>query len=104
MITAIKRALGLSQSEETIGSVVYWAGLPNRIPMYFIPCDGRSLDVKQYVKLYSIIGNRWGGDGKTFNLPDLRARDSKGNVDPADPWNGKPMALICYEGMYPYFD
>ena len=104
MITAIKRALGLSQSEETIGSVVYWAGLPNRIPMYFIPCDGRSLDVKQYVKLYSIIGNRWGGDGRNFNLPDLRARDSKGNVDPADPWNGKPMALICYEGMYPYFD
>lgn len=104
MITAIKRALGLSQSEETIGSIVHWAGLPHRIPMYYMPCDGRSLDVKQYIKLYSIIGNQWGGDGKTFNLPDLRPRDAKGNVDTANPWRGQPMVLVCYEGLYPYFD
>lgn len=104
MITAIKRALGLSQSEETIGSIVHWAGLPGRIPLNYIPCDGRPLEVKQYVKLYSVIGNQWGGDGKTFNLPDLRQRDAKGNVDTANPWRGQPMVLVCYEGLYPYFD
>lgn len=106
MLATIKRALGLSQSEETIGSVVDWAG--HRLPMYYIPCDGRELTVgqNQWVKLYSVIGIKFGGDGqKTFKVPDLRPRDAKGNlVNPTDPWNGIPMKLICYEGNYPVFD
>ncbi|WOS40496.1 phage tail protein [Xanthomonas rydalmerensis] len=38
-------------------------------------CDGRSLPIKNYVALYSLIGTVYGGDGvTTFNLPDLRSR------------------------------
>ena len=39
------------------------------------PCDGRMLSVPQNQALYSLLGHRFGGDGKkTFALPDLRGR------------------------------
>lgn len=106
MLTAIKRALGLTQGDETIGSVVEWAGM--RIPRYYMPCDGRELPVgqNQWVKLYSIIGTKFGGDGaRTFCVPDLRPRDSKGKlINEQNPWQDVPMKLICYEGIYPQMD
>ncbi|WP_341992534.1 tail fiber protein [Azorhizobium sp. AG788] len=38
-------------------------------------CDGQSLKVTQYQALYALLGNRFGGDGRTtFQLPDLRGR------------------------------
>lgn len=37
-----------------------------------LPCDGRELSINQYPILYSIVGDRFGGDGITrFKLPDL---------------------------------
>lgn len=42
---------------------------------WWLPCDGRSLQVNNYTVLNALIGNRYGGDGiRTFNLPDLRSR------------------------------
>lgn len=105
MLQTIKKALGLTQSDETLASIVYWAGDARRIPRGFMLCDGRMLDTAKNPALFSIIGNRYGGDGRsTFALPDLRVRDSKGNVDPADPWHRGPVILICVEGVYPFFD
>ncbi len=38
-------------------------------------CDGRLLPVNQYDALFSLVGNIYGGDGRsTFGLPDLRGR------------------------------
>jgi thiol-disulfide isomerase/thioredoxin len=106
MLTAIKRALGLTQGDETVGSVVEWAG--TRIPRYYLPCDGREYPVGQnaYVMLYSLIGTKYGGDGmKTFCVPDLRPRDSKGKlINEQYPWQDVPMKLICYQGQYPTMD
>ncbi|MCP1728645.1 microcystin-dependent protein [Natronospira proteinivora] len=38
-------------------------------------CDGQLLSVSQHAALYSILGTRFGGNGRTnFGLPDLRQR------------------------------
>jgi len=40
----------------------------------FMKCDGRTLDISQYPALYSLIGNKYGGNGSTnFMLPNLKA-------------------------------
>jgi microcystin-dependent protein len=57
----------------------------NRIPTSWHLCDGSILQVKQNAALFSLIGNYYGGDGKTtFALPDLRGRVPM-QVNPADP-------------------
>lgn len=44
-------------------------------------CDGRTLLISDYQELYSVIGCAFGGDFKKhFNLPDLRPRDTDGNL------------------------
>ena len=38
-------------------------------------CNGQILDIRTNTALYSLLGTRFGGDGKTsFALPDLRGR------------------------------
>ena len=38
-------------------------------------CDGAVLPIRQYPELGTLLGNAFGGDGKTtFGLPDLRGR------------------------------
>jgi microcystin-dependent protein len=37
-------------------------------------CSGDSLPVSAFPQLYNLLGNRYGGDGNTFRLPDLRDR------------------------------
>lgn len=51
----------------------------------WLRCDGTQYRIMQYQALYSIIGSRYGGDGKTvFNVPDLRTRVAAGaGVQPA---------------------
>jgi microcystin-dependent protein len=40
-----------------------------------LECTGQSLSTAQYRALESLMGNRFGGDGKNnFNLPDLRSK------------------------------
>lgn len=57
--------------EEFIGVVLPYAG--PRTPKYWLPCDGRLLDVQKYPALFSVIGATYGGDGlEKFALPDLR--------------------------------
>ncbi len=44
-------------------------------PYGFAFCDGRILPIAPYTALFSLLGNQFGGDGKTtFALPDLRGR------------------------------
>lgn len=44
------------------------------VPEGWCLCDGSELSVTQNQALFSVISNRFGGDGrKTFKLPDLRS-------------------------------
>mgnify|MGYP000954091045 CR=1 FL=1 len=56
-------------------------------------CKGQLLPIQQNPALYSLLGNRFGGDGiNNFGLPDL--------VDaPSTPKNLLP--IICTMGLYP---
>lgn len=47
----------------------------NKIPRGWILCNGNILNIINNAALFSILSNRYGGDGKTtFALPDLRGR------------------------------
>ncbi len=50
-------------------------------PIGWEKCEGQILSVADYPALFSLIGGSYGGDGQhTFALPDLRLRDSAGNI------------------------
>lgn len=40
----------------------------------WLRCDGRLLSPQEYPKLFSVIGNTYGGDNDAFRLPDPRDR------------------------------
>ncbi|MEP9369209.1 tail fiber protein [Xanthobacter sp. VNH20] len=47
----------------------------DRIPAGWSKCEGQLLQVKQNAALFALLGDRFGGDGRTtFALPDLRGR------------------------------
>ncbi len=55
-----------------IGEIKIFAG--NYAPEGWALCDGRTLNVQGNEALYAVIGNTYGGDTRTFKLPDLRGR------------------------------
>ncbi|MFA0964664.1 phage tail protein [Roseivirga sp. BDSF3-8] len=56
-----------------LGNVVAWA--PNYAPQNWMFCKGQLLPIANYTALYSLVGNYYGGDGRTtFALPDLQGR------------------------------
>jgi microcystin-dependent protein len=51
----------------------------NFVPMNWLPCDGMLYQTSQpYLALFSIIGQRYGGSGNQFAVPDLRGRVAVG--------------------------
>lgn len=51
----------------------------DKIPAGWIQCQGQSLPITGNQALFAVIGNQFGGDGKTnFNVPDLRGRAAIG--------------------------
>lgn len=45
------------------------------VPRGWAPCNGQIMQVNTNQALFTVLGNRFGGDGKdTFALPDLRGR------------------------------
>jgi hypothetical protein len=60
-------------------------------PTFYLPADGRLLNISDNNALYQLLGTRYGGDGQTtFALPDLRS---------AAPNN--TLYLICVAGIFP---
>ncbi len=51
-------------------TIIHFSGI--EIPKGFLVCDGSKLLIKDYPKLYNIIGEIYGNDGTYFNLPDFR--------------------------------
>ncbi|MDD2774336.1 MAG: tail fiber protein [Gallionella sp.] len=50
----------------------------NYVPQGWALCNGQQLAVNQYTALYSVIGNRYGGNQTTFALPNLMGRSVMG--------------------------
>ena len=65
---------GAGPNIDTIGMVYPFAGTtPGGVPDGFMLADGSLLSIAQNTVLFSVIGNTYGGDGRTtFALPDLR--------------------------------
>ena len=64
----------LAGSEPFIGEVTIFAG--SYSPRGFAFCEGQLLQISQYQALFSILGTRYGGDGRTtFALPNLNAAE-----------------------------
>jgi microcystin-dependent protein len=56
-----------------LGEIRLFAG--NFDPPGWLACDGRLLAIRDNVELFEILGNSFGGDGRTtFGLPDMRGR------------------------------
>lgn len=46
------------------------------VPRGWTLCDGHLINIVQNQALYALIGNRFGGDGRTtFAVPDLRGAE-----------------------------
>jgi microcystin-dependent protein len=77
--------------EGTIGEIRIFAG--NFAPVNWFLCDGTTLNVSDYVELFSVISNTYGGDGRmTFFLPNLTFPGRSGEFG---------NYIICYKGLYP---
>ena len=97
-----------------IASIVPFAGATP--PTNWMKCEGQIMQIYDYQALFSLIGNRYGGDGiNTFALPDLRNKvpigadtthllgstGMQGNSDgPALPLTGISY-IIAINGVYP---
>ena len=74
--------------DHLLGSILLFSG--DYAPENFSLCNGNCLTIKDNQALFSIIGNKYGGDGKSFfNLPKLDA-----------PSSGLSY-IICTNGLYP---
>lgn len=63
-------AAPLHAEDRFIGEIIAFAG--NFCPGGTLPADGRLLAISQNSALFSLLGTRYGGDGRqTFALPDL---------------------------------
>lgn len=79
-----------------MGHIYLFAG--TIVPKGWSLCNGQLLKIGQNSStnmIYSIIGNRYGGDGKEgFSLPDLTLPVSEGK-------KGYLNYIICLDGIYP---
>lgn len=78
----------------------YFIGQIELFPYTYEPkgwalCDGRLLAITDFMALFSLIGNKYGGDARTtFALPNMKGTEPLPNT-------GYYMAL---EGIYPQRD
>jgi microcystin-dependent protein len=61
---------------EYIGEIKPWTGA--KASESWLPCDGRPLPVRNYLSLFAVIKNTFGGDNNIFYLPDLRGKAAIG--------------------------
>lgn len=64
-------------SDYYVGQII-WSAMPVSVIEDTLPCDGRTLPVNEYVALFRVLGNTFGGDSSKFALPDLRGRTPMG--------------------------
>ena len=85
--------------EGYIGEIRLFAG--NFAPRYWAFCDGQLLDISNNSALFSILGTKYGGDGRTtFALPKIApvlGADTDKTYDDL-------RYIICMSGIYPTRD
>lgn len=79
-MTALKVAQAITAQVSTVptGTILPFAG--NTIPDGFLDCNGAGLSAETYSALYGVIGTTYGGDGTTFNLPNLTDKFLQGST------------------------
>lgn len=86
-ISAVPQALTALRSIDgvPIGTIVPFAGSPDKIPGGWLACDGSAVSRTTFAILFGMLGTRWGnGDNvDSFNLPDLRGMVIRG-ASPSD--------------------
>jgi microcystin-dependent protein len=81
--------------EGTIGEIRLFAGFYE--PKGWVFCNGQTLSIQYNQALYSILGTKYGGDGKTtFALPKISPVLGADSDTPYDDLN----YVICVNGMY----
>ena len=65
----VKQAIDALVQGVPVGTILPFAG--NTIPEGFLDCNGAGISAETYSALYAVIGNIYGGDTTTFNLPLL---------------------------------
>lgn len=62
------------------GTIVPFAGEPDKVPTGWTICDGRLLDKTdaKYARLFNTIGGIWGQEGNSFRTPDFRGAFLRG--------------------------
>ena len=66
----VKQAINALTNAIPIGTILAFAG--NDIPEGFLECNGAGISASTYSGLYAVIGNTYGGDSATFNLPNIQ--------------------------------
>lgn len=69
------------------GTIIAFGGSVGTVPNGWLLCDGTAYSATLYPALFQAIGNGWGGNQATFNVPDLqgyflRGVDPNATVDP----------------------
>jgi microcystin-dependent protein len=68
----LSKAFLINLMEDFIGVIKLFAG--DFAPKGWMICNGSLIDITSNPALFSVIGNRYGGDQRAFALPDLRSR------------------------------
>ncbi len=69
----VQNLLSYKESFISVGMILPYVG--SIVPDGYLICDGSELLIRDYQKLYSVIGTTFGSSDSTlFNLPDLRNR------------------------------
>lgn len=57
-----------------VGVIYPFGGDNSKVPIGYLPCDGRAVSRTQYSALFNVIGTSFGNGDKTstFNVPDMR--------------------------------
>lgn len=77
-----------------IGEIRIFAG--GIAPTGWAPCEGQLMSIQQHQDLFALLGNRYGGDGRTyFALPDLRGRTPV--CITSQPVQGQPVQEVSYK-------
>jgi microcystin-dependent protein len=79
-----------------LGQIDFWPY--GRVPKDYHICDGSLLLISENDGLFSLLGNTYGGDGRTtFGLPDMRGRLPVGIVG-REPVAGRTQVALGQRG------
>lgn len=75
-VVSIPKPITWTTSNNLITEVNNWQTQSNYAG--WLPCDGRTLNISDYIALYNVIGDSYGGTSTTFKLPDYRSKKLMG--------------------------